>query len=130
MLGDLLEEPGQQVAEQIRAAGGDVVFVRLDVTSEADWERALAVALDRYGQLNVLVNNAGIPLRRTLEQTTEQEWDHVLAVRSSKARSSAPRWRSRSCGGGGGSIINMSSVSGIIASTGAAYGASERGAGA
>lgn len=125
VLGDLLEEPGQQVAEQIRAAGGDVVFVRLDVTSEADWERALAVALDRYGQLNVLVNNAGIPLRRTLEQTTEQEWDHVLAVNLKGTflgtKVAIPVMRQ----GGGGSIINMSSVSGIIASTGAAYGASK-----
>src|ERR1700685_61102 len=80
VLGDVLEEPGQRVAEQITAAGGDAVFVLLDVTSEADWEGALAVALERHGQLNVLVNNAGIPLRKTLEQTSGQEWDHVLAV--------------------------------------------------
>lgn len=125
VLGDVLDEPGQRVAERIGAAGGDAVFVRLDVTSGADWERALAVALDRYGQLNVLVNNAGIPLRRTLEQTSEQEWDRVLAVNLKGTflgtKVAIPAMRQA----GGGSIINMSSVSGIIASTGAAYGASK-----
>lgn len=125
VLGDVLEEPGQQVAGRIRAAGGDAVFVRLDVTSEPAWERALAVALERYGQLNVLVNNAGIPLRKTLEQTSEQEWDHVLAVNLKGTflgtKVAIPAMRQA----GSGSVINMSSVSGIIASTGAAYGASK-----
>jgi NAD(P)-dependent dehydrogenase (short-subunit alcohol dehydrogenase family) len=125
VLGDVLEEPGQRVAEQITAAGGDAVFVPLDVTSEADWERALAVALERYGQLNVLVNNAGIALRKTLEQTSGQEWDHVLAVNLKGTflgtKVAIPAMRDA----GGGSIINMSSVSGIIASSGAAYGASK-----
>jgi len=125
VLGDVLEEPAQRVAEQITAAGGDAVFVPLDVTSEADWERALAVALERYGQLNVLVNNAGIPLRKTLEQTSGQEWDHVLAVNLKGTflgtKVAIPAMRDA----GGGSIINMSSVSGIIASSGAAYGASK-----
>jgi NAD(P)-dependent dehydrogenase (short-subunit alcohol dehydrogenase family) len=125
VLGDVLEEPGQRAAEQITAAGGDAVFVPLDVTSEADWERALAVALERYGQLNVLVNNAGIALRKTLEQTSGQEWDHVLAVNLKGTflgtKVAIPAMRDA----GGGSIINMSSVSGIIASSGAAYGASK-----
>jgi NAD(P)-dependent dehydrogenase (short-subunit alcohol dehydrogenase family) len=125
VLGDVLEEPAQRVAEQITAAGGDAVFVPLDVTSEADWERALAVALERYGQLNVLVNNAGIALRKTLEQTSGQEWDHVLAVNLKGTflgtKVAIPAMRDA----GGGSIINMSSVSGIIASSGAAYGASK-----
>ena len=125
VLGDVLEEPGQRVAEQITAAGGDAVFVPLDVTSEADWERALAVALERHGQLNVLVNNAGIALRKTLEQTSGQEWDHVLAVNLKGTflgtKVAIPAMRDA----GGGSIINMSSVSGIIASSGAAYGASK-----
>jgi NAD(P)-dependent dehydrogenase (short-subunit alcohol dehydrogenase family) len=125
VLGDELEEPGQRAAEQITAAGGDAVFVPLDVTSEADWERALAVALERYGQLNVLVNNAGIALRKTLEQTSGQEWDHVLAVNLKGTflgtKVAIPAMRDA----GGGSIINMSSVSGIIASSGAACGASK-----
>jgi NAD(P)-dependent dehydrogenase (short-subunit alcohol dehydrogenase family) len=126
VLGDVLEEPGQRAAEQITAAGGDAVFVPLDVTSEADWERALAVALERYGQLNVLVNNAGIALRKTLEQTSGQEWDHVLAVNLKGTflgtKVAIPAMRDA----GGGSIINMSSVSGIIASSGAAYAPSPR----
>src|ERR1700683_1072596 len=116
VLGDVLEEPGARGAEQTAAAGGDAVFVLLDVTSEADWERALAVALERHGQLNVLVNNAGIPLRKTLEQTSGQEWDHVLAVNLKGTflgtRAAIPAMRDA----GGGSIIKKSLVYGITAS--------------
>jgi len=125
VLGDILHEAGEQVAESIRAAGDDAVFVHLDVTSEADWRNALQVALERFGSLNVLVNNAGVPLRKTLLETSEQEWDEVLAINLKGAflgtKVAIPALREA----GGGSIINMSSVSGIIASTGAAYGASK-----
>jgi NAD(P)-dependent dehydrogenase (short-subunit alcohol dehydrogenase family) len=125
VLGDILDEPGQQVAESIRAAGGNAVYVHLDVTSEADWRNALHVTLERFGSLNVLVNNAGVPLRKTLLDTSEQEWDEVLAINLKGAflgtKVAIPALRQA----GGGSIINMSSVSGIIASTGAAYGASK-----
>jgi NAD(P)-dependent dehydrogenase (short-subunit alcohol dehydrogenase family) len=125
VLGDILDEAGQQVTESIRATGGDAVFVHLDVTSGADWRNALQVALERFGSLNVLVNNAGVPLRKTLLETSEQEWDEVLAINLKGAflgtKAAIPALRQA----GGGSIINMSSVSGIIASTGAAYGASK-----
>jgi NAD(P)-dependent dehydrogenase (short-subunit alcohol dehydrogenase family) len=125
VLGDILDEPGQDVAESIRAAGGDAVYVHLDVTSEAGWQKALQAALERFGSLNVLVNNAGVPLRKTLLDTSEQEWDEVLAINLKGAflgtKVAIPALRQA----GGGSIINMSSVSGIIASTGAAYGASK-----
>lgn len=125
VLGDVLEEAGREAAERIRAAGGDAMFVPLDVTSEAQWQQAAALAVSTYGALNVLVNNAGIALRKTLEHTTEQEWDHVLAVNLKGtflgSKVAIPAMREA----GGGSIVNMSSVSGLIASSGAAYGASK-----
>ena len=60
VVGDVLEEEGRSLVENIVADGGDAVFVRLDVTSEEDWSTAVAEAVNRYGKLNVLVNNAGV----------------------------------------------------------------------
>src|SRR5262245_26244162 len=60
VLGDVLEAEGKTTLEEIRAAGGEATFVRLDVTSESDWAAAVTEAERLYGKLNVLVNNAGI----------------------------------------------------------------------
>src|SRR2546425_7601294 len=60
VIGDVLEAEGRGVEADIKAKGGEAVFVRLDVTSETDWQQAIGVATSRFGKLNVLVNNAGI----------------------------------------------------------------------
>src|ERR671919_912256 len=81
VFGDVRDEEGKQVEADIRAAGGEAVYVHLDVTSEADWQRAVQEAMNRYGQLNILVNNAGIIIPRVpIEERTADEWDQVMAV--------------------------------------------------
>jgi NAD(P)-dependent dehydrogenase (short-subunit alcohol dehydrogenase family) len=125
VLTDVLTEEGEAAAAQIREAGGEALFARLDVTSERQWQEIVALTLGEYGKLDVLVNNAGVPLRKTLENTTEEEWDLTLAINLKGTflgtKAAIPALRQA----GGGSVINISSVSGIIASTGAAYGASK-----
>src|SRR2546426_1434552 len=74
VIGDILEGEGAAVAAGIGAKGGEAVFVRLDVTSESDWERAVATAERRFGKLDVLVNNAGIGGGGPLRGTTEGGW--------------------------------------------------------
>ena len=59
-IGDVLDDPGRQVEAEINRTGGDCVFVHLDVTSEANWQEAIAATASRFGGLHVLVNNAGI----------------------------------------------------------------------
>src|SRR5437870_11171483 len=74
VIGDILEGEGAAVAAGIGAKGGEAVFVRLDVTSESDWERAVATAERRFGKLDVLVNNAGIGGGGRREGTAEADW--------------------------------------------------------
>ena len=80
VVGDILDELGQKVEAEIRAAGGEATYVHLDVTDEEQWRAAVATAVQRYGKLDVLVNNAGILLRRSIEAMTVEEWDRIMAV--------------------------------------------------
>ena len=70
VIGDVLEEEGRRLDAEINEAGGEALFVRLDVTSESDWKRAISIAIDRFGRLDVLVNNAGITAHTRWEDTT------------------------------------------------------------
>ncbi len=70
VLGDVLDAEGQQTAREIQGAGGTVVYVHLDVTQEADWQRAVDTAVRSFGKLNILVNNAGILRMEGIEDTT------------------------------------------------------------
>src|SRR5262245_15379871 len=116
VLGDILDDDGKKVEAEIKAAGGDAAYVRLDVTREADWRAAVATAVTMYGKLNVLVNNAGILFRAKIEDTTEQDWDRIMAVNVKGVflgtKCAIPAMRRA----GGGSIINISSTAGLVGS--------------
>jgi NAD(P)-dependent dehydrogenase (short-subunit alcohol dehydrogenase family) len=118
VLGDILDESGRQVEAAIRAAGGDATYVHLDVTNEDNWRAAVDTAVQRYGRLNVLVNNAGILLRKAIEEMTVEEWDGIMAVNLKGVflgtKHAIPAMRRA----GGGSIINISSTAGLVGSPG------------
>lgn len=114
VLGDILEEQGQQVAREIVQQGGVATFVRLDVTVEADWQQAVTVAEQHYGKLDILVNNAGIVRMAPLEETSLEAWNEVINVNQTGVflgmKYAVPAMQRA----GGGSIINISSVAGMI----------------
>ena len=116
VFGDILDEAGRQVEAQIRELGGEVTYVHLDVTSEADWQSAVDTAVSQYGKLNVLVNNAGILIRKTLEETTGEDWDRIMDINAKGVflgtRAAIPAMREA----GGGSIVNISSTAGLVSS--------------
>ena len=125
VFGDILDEEGKQVEAAIRGAGGEATYVHLDVTQEADWQQAVAAAVSTYGKLDILVNNAGILRRDGIEETSRELWDTVMAVNATGVflgtKHAIPEMRKA----GGGSIVNISSVSGMVALGGPAYNASK-----
>jgi len=126
IIGDIREEEGRQVEAQINESGGDCFFTHLDVTSEANWLEAVAQAVARYGKLDILINNAGIFPMEKIEETTEESWDMVMDVNAKGVflgtKSVIPAMRAA----GGGSIINLSSIAGLVGSTySASYNASK-----
>ena len=116
VLGDVLDDEGKKVEAEIAEAGGKATYVHLDVTRDSDWRNAINTAVSRYGTLNVLVNNAGILIRKGIEDTTEDEWDRIMAVNAKGVflgtKQSIPVMRQA----GGGSIVNISSVDGLVGS--------------
>jgi 3-oxoacyl-[acyl-carrier protein] reductase len=108
----------EAAAESLRSGSGRVEALRCDVTSEADQAALVQACLDRYGKLDVLVNNAGVTRDGYMTKMSEADFDLVLDVSLKGAwlgtRAVAPLFR----GQGSGSIINMSSLSGKIGNPG------------
>ena len=114
LIGDVSDEEGRRTEADITEEGGDCVFVHLDVTDEGSWQRAVAEVVSRYGKLDILVNNAGIYRTHTVEDTAAEEWDQVMDINVKGlflgTKAAIPEMRKA----GGGSIINMSSVAGLV----------------
>ena len=115
-IGDVLEEDGRKVEAEINESGGGCLFVRLDVTSEANWQSAIAATVSRFGALHILVNNAGIGgVGGLIEDTSVEDWDRVMDINGKGVflgtKAAIPEMQAA----GGGSIINISSQLGIVA---------------
>lgn len=126
VIADVLDREGAQLEAEIAEAGGDAVFLHLNVTSEDEWVKAVATTISRFGKLDVLVNNAAIWGRGHVTETTSEDWDSVLEVNAKGVflgtKLAIPEMRKA----GGGSIINISSTAGLVGSiTSTAYSASK-----
>jgi NAD(P)-dependent dehydrogenase (short-subunit alcohol dehydrogenase family) len=130
--GDL--SPAQQVVEEIKAMGGEAVANGDSVSSWEGAQRLINTAVEAFGDLHVVVNNAGILRDRVLVNMTEEEWDAVINVHLkgtfAPSRWAAAYWREQSKAGKpvSGRIINTTSVSGIYGNPGQTnYGAAKAG---
>lgn len=119
MIADINEELGEEVADQIRKQGGDAFYICLDVSDEQQWIDTVITTVERYGRLDVTVNNAGMSTwesRKNVEDTTLEIWNRMHAVNVTGVflgtKYSIPEMRKV----GGGSIINISSIYGIVGS--------------
>jgi NAD(P)-dependent dehydrogenase (short-subunit alcohol dehydrogenase family) len=111
---DLKADVGAAAAEEIGRKGGKAHFLSLDVTSEPSWAAALAAVKSMAGRLDILVNNAGINIREPIEEMKIENFDTMLAVNVKGPflgiKHAIPLLRA----GGGGSIVNMSSICGLV----------------
>ena len=126
VLADVSDPEGTAVAAEIAEAGGDAIFVHLDVTNEDEWNAAINSAVASFGKLDILVNNAGIWRRGHVLETSVEQWDDILDINAKGVflgtKAAIPEMRKA----GGGSIINISSTAGLVGSrTSAAYSASK-----
>ena len=114
---DILDELGRATAANINAGGGSATFVAHNVTSEADWENAVAGAIKVFGGLDILVNNAGIEICALVENTTVEQFQRILDVNVTGVflglKHGCRAMKPGGPAGKGGSIINLSSVAGL-----------------
>lgn len=122
LITDVLEGPGQDTVASIRRGGGEAAFFKHDVTKEADWQAAIAHAEKTFGPLEVLVNNAGIETAALLSQCELSDFQRVMDVNVNgvflglkhAVRAMSPGGSS----GRSGAIVNLSSVAGLVGTTG------------
>jgi NAD(P)-dependent dehydrogenase (short-subunit alcohol dehydrogenase family) len=126
-IGDVLEHEGRQVADKITATGGKAMFVKLDVTSEIDWQAAVQSVVSAFGKLDILVNNAGISGTFDSDLLSTSAWDTLINVNAKGAffgmKHAVPAMRAA----GGGAIVNSTSISASVGQHGVhmAYSASK-----
>ena len=121
VLADVLDEEGRHIADELnRSHAGHALYLHLDVRKTADWQDAVAMVERTFGSLNILVNNAGIYSSSSIENTTEEEWQRIVDINQKGVwlgmKAAAPAMRRA----GSGSIVNISSIFGLIGSGGSA----------
>ena len=124
---DMLEDEGKRVVADITKANGAAMFRRLDVSSEEEWKATVEATLAEYGKLDILVNDAGLSGSAVADLFDTAAWDRLMAVNARGVflgmKFAIPFMKAQ----GGGSIINISSISGITGQHGVhvAYNASK-----
>jgi 2,5-dichloro-2,5-cyclohexadiene-1,4-diol dehydrogenase 2 len=119
VLGDVQAELGNTVATQIKNAGGQAIFTRLDVTDESSWKAAIKVAKDTFGGLTTLVNNAGIFHPGGIEGESIEGWNKMIAVNQTGVFLGMKTAAATLLESGNAAIVNISSLFGIIGSANA-----------
>ena len=118
----------ERCAEEIREAGGEAISMAQDVTNEDVWKQVMATTVETYGRLDVLVNNAGIAVLKPLDQLSLEDFNRQISVNLTSVFLGCKYAAAEMRKSGGGSLINLSSVAGLVGiSTCVAYGASKGG---
>jgi len=111
LIADILEQEGQALANEL---GENAKFIKLDVTNKENWEQAVAVTEEAFGLVNVLVNNAGITMNKSIEEMTLEEYKRIVEINQVSVflgmKAVIPSMKEAK----GGSIVNISSMNGLV----------------
>lgn len=114
VIADILEDDGRKLEAEVRQTGGEAMFLRTDVTSEADWQRLVDAAVARFGKLDILVNNAGLSSTSEADPLSTEGWRRIMEVNATGVflgtKYAIPAMQQA----GGGSIVNISSIMGFV----------------
>lgn len=114
VIADMLEAEGKKVAQEIVTANGAASFLRLDVTQEENWRQVVADTVAAHGKLDILVNNAGISGSAVTDTLETPMWDRLMEINGRGTflgiKFAVPEMQKN----GGGSIVNLSSISGVV----------------
>jgi NAD(P)-dependent dehydrogenase (short-subunit alcohol dehydrogenase family) len=130
IVADVLAKEGQETVDLVNKAGGEAAFVQVDISKAAEAERMAKSATQKYGKVNVLYNNAGIYLPKEdymIVELAEEVWDKIIDVNLKGTYLCCKYVIPELIKCGGGSIINVSSISGLVATELPAYSASKGG---
>jgi 3-oxoacyl-[acyl-carrier protein] reductase len=112
---DVQEQLSPRIDERIKQDGGEALFLKADVTSETDWAQSVSTALDRFGDLDILYNNAGGGIRKKIDEFKNDEWHFILNLNLNSiyygCRAVLPHFRKMKRG----NIVNTASTFGILA---------------
>ena len=111
---DILDDEGKKIEAEIVELGGECLYIHQDVSNSRDWQDVVSKTVEHFGKIDILLNNAGIAVWGTNDDTSEEIWDSVMDINAKGVflgtKYVVPEMKKN----GGGSIINVSSISGII----------------
>ncbi len=111
---DIKKAKGERVAAKIKRRGGEAIFIKQDVSIESEWHRVISMTLRKFGRLDILVNNAGVIFFKKISDTSLAEWRRLMNTNLDGVFLGTKYAMEAMKKSGGGSIINISSVAGII----------------
>ena len=114
VMADILDEEGEKLEAELSELGAECFYAHLDVSDSENWEKAVETVVARFGKIDILVNNAGIAVWGTNDDTTEEIWDTVMDVNAKGVFLGTKHVIPEMKKSGGGSIINISSISGLV----------------
>jgi len=114
IVADFVRDSGQQTVSLIKNEGGESTFVESDVSHAVDAQRLVNTAIETYGKLDILFNNAGINLEKTVTETSEDDWSRVINVNLKGVFLCSKYAIPEMIRNGGGVIINTASIRGLV----------------
>lgn len=114
VVADVVRKRGSETAKLITGKGGEATFVEMDVTKASDIERMVRIGVEKYGKIDILFNNAGINLEKTITDTTEEEFNRVIDINLKGVFLCSKYTIPKMILNGGGVIINIASIRGLI----------------